>query len=316
MGKAFDEVFLLSDGRNQTENGKIDFVKPPPRFELSFYRSDNVKLFLGFSTSVLRDRNGNEMGKTFIFRDLTLYREMEEQIKRMDRLAAVGQLAAGIAHEIRNPLTSISGSIQVLRDDLDLSDESRRLMDIAIRETKRLNDLITDFLLFAHPEQGERKKFHLTTLIEDTLNLFAINAEYRTRIAIRKSIAADLFMEGNQQQISQVLWNILKNAAQSQPGGGSIDVEAWVESGTPHIGSRPPEPLIRISIKDAGCGIPQEIQRKIFDPFFTTKEFGSGLGLAITYRIVERHQGEIIVHTQENRGTEVIVRFPQALSRQ
>jgi two-component system sensor histidine kinase PilS (NtrC family) len=310
LGKTFDQAFLLSDSRNQTGKEKVDIVQPPPRFELSFFRSDNVKLFLGFSTSVLRDKNGHEMGKIFIFRDLTLYRDMEEQIKRMDRLAAVGQLAAGIAHEIRNPLTSLSGSIQVLREELHPSEDSCKLMDIALRETQRLNSLITDFLLFAHPEQGEKQKIHLTTLIEDTLNLFANNAEYKNSIHIKKSIASYLFMEGNQQQISQVLWNVLKNAAQSQPNGGFISVEAGVETVFDNPLPNNASPRIKISVRDGGCGISHENQERIFDPFFTTKEFGSGLGLAITFRIIERHHGKIIVNSQENQGTEIVIYLP------
>lgn len=313
LGRKFAALFPLPTNGNENTHLSPNFNTPPSRFELFFPRADGSQLFLGFSTSILRDKMGNETGRILTFRDLSRYREMEEQIKRMDRLAAVGQLAAGIAHEIRNPLTSLSGSIQVLCEELNLNEENRHLMDIALRETKRLNDLITDFLLFAHPEQGEKKKIPLATVIEDTLNLFVNSRECKQSIRITKLIAPNLFMEGNAQHISQVFWNILKNAVQAQPNGGFIVVEAQIENHEEDSTQNHTHPRIKISIRDGGCGMPREIQKKIFDPFFTTKELGSGLGLAITYRIIERHNGEIFVHSEKNQGTEILVYFPGLL---
>jgi len=304
LGKNFYEIFFPLQDKN------VNLNNLPKRFETSFTRSDGATLILGFSSSILRDKQQNEIGKISTFQDLTSVRDMEEKIKRMDRLAAIGGLAAGIAHEIRNPLTSLSGSIQVLRDELDLHDENRKLMDIALGETKRLNNLITDFLLFAQPERGEKKKLDLSSLIEETLDLFIHSPECKQNIRVTKSIAPDLFIEGNAGHIKQVFWNILKNAVQSQPVGGVIHVAAMVE--TREITSK--EYLLnrkaKMSIRDAGCGIPKEIQKKIFDPFFTTKEQGSGLGLAISYRIIENHKGELTIRSKENQGTEVIILFP------
>jgi two-component system sensor histidine kinase PilS (NtrC family) len=183
-------------------------------------------------------------------------------------------------------------------------------MDIALGETKRLNNLITDFLLFAQPERGEKKKLDLSSLIEETLDLFIHSPECKQNIRVTKSIATDIFIEGNAGHIKQVFWNILKNAVQSQPVGGAIHIAALIE--TREITSE--EYLLnrkaKISIRDAGCGIPKEIQKKIFDPFFTTKEQGSGLGLAISYRIIENHKGELTIRSKENQGTEVIILFP------
>ena len=151
LGKNFYEIFFPHQDKN------INLNNLPERVETSFMRSDGATLILGFSSSILRDKQQNEIGKVSTFRDLTHLHEMEEKIKRMDQLAALGGLAAGIAHEIRNPLTSLSGSLQVLRDELDLTEENQKLMDIALGETKRLNNLITDFLLFANRNE-ERKK--------------------------------------------------------------------------------------------------------------------------------------------------------------
>jgi two-component system sensor histidine kinase PilS (NtrC family) len=235
---------------------------------------------------------------------------MEEKIKRMDRLAAIGQFAAGIAHEIRNPLTSLSGSIQVLKDETNLNDENRRLMDIALKETQRLNNLITDFLLFAQPERGVKKKINLSLLIEETLDIFIHSPECQENIQIFKSISPNLFIKGNSEHLKQVFWNILKNAAQAQPEGGFIHVKVQTENCPENSINNYSHLRAKVIVKDGGCGIPKNVQKKIFDPFFTTREFGSGLGLAITYRIIESHQGEINVISQENAGTEMIIYLP------
>jgi two-component system sensor histidine kinase PilS (NtrC family) len=235
---------------------------------------------------------------------------MEDQIKRMDRLAAIGGLAAGIAHEIRNPLTSLSGSIQVLRDELDLHNENRKLMDIAVSETKRLNNLLTDFLLFAQPERGEEKKLNLSSLLKETLELFVHSPECKQNIRVTQSIVPDIFIKGNAGHLKQVFWNILKNAVQSQPGGGIIHIRAMPDQQKVAPGKDILYQKAKISIKDTGSGIPKEIQKKIFDPFFTTKEQGSGLGLAISHRIIENHTGELDIRSEENQGTEVVIVLP------
>jgi len=308
--KRLSQVFPLQRGENEIATRSADCNSLPNRFEADFSRSNGTPLHLGFSSSVLRDKAGIVTGKIFIFQDLTPYRAMEEKIKRMDRLAAVGQLAAGIAHEIRNPLTSLSGSIQVLRDEIDLTDENRKLMDIALKETKRLNDLITNFLLFAQPERGEKKKINLASLIEETLDLFVHSPECRESIQISKSITPDIFVKGNAEHLKQVFWNILKNAAQAQPDGGFIEVvgQRVNTNGVPPPNR--PDLRAKISIRDGGSGIPQDIQKKIFDPFFTTREYGSGLGLAISYRIVESHSGEISIRSKKGQGAEALIFLP------
>ena len=304
LGKNFYEIFFSPQDKN------INLNNLPKRFETSFTRSDGASFILGFSSSILRDKQQNEIGKIATFQDLTRVRDMEEKIKRMDRLAALGGLAAGIAHEIRNPLTSLSGSIQVLRDQLDLTEENRKLINIALGETKRLNNLITDFLLFAQPERGEKKKLDISSLIEETLDLFIHSPECKKNIRVTKSIAPELLIEGNAGHLKQVFWNILKNAVQSQPVGGVIHIAAMIENQKTTLEEDVPNRKTKISIKDNGCGIPQEIQKKIFDPFFTTKEQGSGLGLAISYRIIENHKGELTISSKENQGTEVIIHLP------
>ncbi|MBN2468650.1 MAG: PAS domain S-box protein [Deltaproteobacteria bacterium] len=310
LGRRFDHLFSLS---NEETHSDSDITIFPQRFEKTFLNRDGSQRFLGFSTSTLRDRLGRDIGSIITFQDVTKLREMEERIKRMDRLAALGQLAAGIAHEIRNPLTSLSGSIQVLRDELRLEAENRRLMDIVLRETQRLDGLITDFLLFARPEKGKQGKIFLSALLEEMVTLFANSPECNKNITVKTDIAPHLFMQGDDRQITQAFWNILKNAAQSQPHGGLIRIAAFHEiSSRRALGDGSPS-YLKVIINDNGSGIPPHIQDKIFDPFFTTKESGTGLGLAITYRIIENHQGEIIVRSAENQGTEVAVLLPASL---
>jgi two-component system sensor histidine kinase PilS (NtrC family) len=310
VGTRLDRLFPPPLDTHPPHSGLLPPTSLPQRFEINFLRRDGAELFLGLSTSVLRDKTGNETGSIVTFQDLTKYREMEDQIKRMDRLAAIGRLAAGIAHEIRNPLTSLSGSIQVLRDELDLASEDLHLMDIALRETNRLNNLITDFLLFAQPERGEKTPTNLTAVIEETLELFTLSRECRDTLSIDKKIPPELFVEGNAEQLKQVFWNILKNSAQAQPDEGFIRIEGKTEVDRHDATAPDQRRIVTITVVDGGCGIPHEVQQRIFDPFFTTKDFGSGLGLAITYRIIESHSGYIAVHSQPGQGTRVTISLP------
>jgi len=308
-GKKIQELFPVFITENNYYQQKLIEGYPGERFEITFSRPDGKKVFLGISYSFLQDKWGNTIGRIFTFQDLTTYREMEEQVKRMDRLAAVGQLAAGIAHEIRNPLTSLSGSIQVLKNELELNPESRKLMEIVLEETNRLNNLITDFLLFAQPEPGEKKKIDLSWLIEEIIILFLHSPEGE-HIKINQLITPGIYIAGNPGNLKQVLWNILKNAAQSQPRGGVIEVEVKSEDYLKPFKKASNGKWAKIRIKDQGCGIPKEIQKKIFDPFFTTKDQGTGLGLSISQRIIESHQGKITVTSEENQGTEVVIYLP------
>lgn len=310
VGRKFDQLFSLPKQDQSSQASLAPSVSLPQRLETLFVRGDGSEVYLGLSTSALRDKAGNETGSIVTFQDLTKYRHLQEQIKRMDRLAAVGSFAAGIAHEIRNPLTSLSGSLQVLREELDLTSENLHLMNIALTETTRLNNLITDFLLFAQPERGEKSPTNLTAVIEETLELFTLSPECRDTIPIPSSIPPELFVQGNAEQLKQVFWNILKNAVQAQAQEGHILVEGRIVEPQASPGQKDQVKVVEITISDGGCGIPQHIRAKIFDPFFTTKDFGSGLGLAISDRIIASHRGNITIQSQEGQGTRVTVSLP------
>jgi two-component system sensor histidine kinase PilS (NtrC family) len=232
-------------------------------------------------------------------------------------------LAAGIAHEVRNPLASMSGSIQLLKRELKLDPESKRLMDIVLRETDRLNLLISEFLLFAQPDQKAREVIDLRGLIEDTLSLFVHNQELIKGIEVKKDLEEDIWLEVNPEEMKQILWNLLLNAVQAMPQGGVLTVTSKIMNGYQEVWQLhnqktnrfeqmegPETPWVEISIEDTGIGIRKENLDKIFDPFFTTKEGGTGLGLAIVYRIVDDYQGNISVKSEPGRGTVFNIRLP------
>jgi two-component system sensor histidine kinase PilS (NtrC family) len=284
-------------------------ANPYQRYETTFADKTGKTLFLGFSVSPLRDNNDRVTGKTFIFQDITTFKEMEEQINRSDRMATIGQFAAGIAHEIRNPLTSLSGSIQVLKGELELKGANRHLMDIILRESERLNNLITDFLLFAQPAKTNKVKMDIGQVIDETLELFKNSPGQNQSIKIVKNLEKEIVVLGDQHQLKQLFWNLIINAAQIMPNGGELKVklETVNADGTSGrfqgSGRRDMTPFAKISVSDTGNGINPDEKEKIFEPFFTTKEGGTGLGLAIVHRIVENHDGFISVNSQRNKGT-------------
>ena len=281
-----------------------------PRWETRFPKKDGTLLILGFSISPLKDSSDREMGNIFIFQDLTRLREMEEHLKRADRLAAVGKMAAGIAHEIRNPLASISGSIEMLKDELGSSPQNQQLMGIVLREVNHLNTLIADFLLFARPFSPGEERIHLNHLLEEILQMFTHGPDFNRRIRLETQFQDDLHIQGDPHQVRQVFWNLLINAAQAMPEGGTLRVELRKNSPPPATsGGRP---LGEISVIDSGVGIGEEEQEKIFDPFFTTKERGTGLGLSIVHSIVEGYGGKVTVQSRKGKGSVFSVSLPLA----
>jgi two-component system sensor histidine kinase PilS (NtrC family) len=292
----------------------------PVRFEAPFTKADGRVLQLGISSSILKDGTGQEIGNILAFQDLTLLKEMEEYVKRMDRLAAIGRLAAGIAHEVRNPLASIRGSVQVLQKNLSLSDSDKRLMDIVLRESDNLNGLISNFLQFARPNTQKKEPIQFKTLVEETLQLFYNSAECRGNITISQNISEDISFKADPQQFKQVLWNLLINAAQAiNDDRGEITLTAHYTAGgltaaralKPAAPGASPKTKVEIIVRDSGCGIGESEQDKIFEPFYTTKERGTGLGLSIVYRIIEELGGTISVVSSTGHGASFIICLPQ-----
>ena len=305
-------------------NGVLDQVKKKlseplsdyQRYETLLANHGGKKIYLGFSISPLTDPEGSLIGHTLIFQDITKFKEMEEQIKRVDKMAAVGVLAAGMAHEIRNPLASLSGSIQMLKSELTLDDHQQHLMEITLRESERLNALITDFLLFAHPPQTHKIPYPIGRVIEETIDLFIHSPSFRDGIHIlRPNHSGEVRVYIDPDQIKQVFWNLFINASQAMSDGGEISVQ--LGKGNAREGPSVPLPLqsrgkgwIKISIADTGNGIAPEEKENIFEPFFTTKENGTGLGLSIVHKIIENHNGLIRVESEVGRGSTFIIFLP------
>ena len=286
------------------------------RYETLLTNHEGGKIYLGFSFSPLTDPEGSLIGHTLIFQDITKFKEMEEQMKRVDKMAAVGALAAGMAHEIRNPLASLSGSIQMLKTELTLDDPQQHLMEITLRESERLNALITDFLLFAQPPQSHKIVYPIGKILEETLDLFIHSPSFHDGIRIlRPSPHEGIRISIDPDQMKQVFWNLFINAAQSMSDGGEIQVHLGKGNalGITSLSLSPPvrdREWVKISIVDSGKGIPLEEKEKIFEPFFTTKENGTGLGLSIVHKIVENHKGLIKVDSELGRGSTFTIFLP------
>lgn len=286
------------------------------RYEILHSNETRGETYLGFSISPLTDPGGSLIGYTLIFQDITRFKEMEEQMKRYDRMAAVGSLAAGMAHEIRNPLASLSGSIQMLKSELSLNEHQGHLMEISLRESERLNALITDFLLFAQPPQIRQSSMEIGKILDETVELFTHSPAFHEDIRISRAHRnGKVEAMVDPDQMRQVFWNLLINAAQALPSGGDIQIEVEhtdkVFKGNPSFPSllRKTD-WVKIVIADSGNGIAPGEKEKIFEPFYTTKEGGTGLGLSIVHKIVENHNGMIRVDSDAGRGTTFTLFLP------
>lgn len=275
------------------------------RGEITIRRPGGERV-LGISVSPLTNHRDEPVGRIVNFQDLTELRRMEAQVRRGERLAVIGQLAAGVAHEIRNPLASISGSIELLRSGPTTVDEdTRALMDIVLREVDRLNGMITDLLEYARPREPVMTPTDVRELLHETVRVFAQDRTTQNlRVALDAPDAggAGVIVQADAAQLRQVLWNLLRNAAESMPEGGDIQVELRV--------AREEQEWATVVVSDTGVGIaPDELDR-IFDPFYTTKTRGSGLGLATVHRIVSEHGGTISVSSTPGSGTRFTIRLP------
>jgi two-component system sensor histidine kinase PilS (NtrC family) len=303
----------IEEGKRKTSDPSSDYQ----RYQAFLTNYEGKKLYLGFSISPLTDPEGSLIGHTLIFQDITRIKEMEDQMKRGDKMAAIGLLAAGMAHEIRNPLASLSGSIQMLKSELVLDEYQQRLMEITIRESERLNGLITDFLLFAQPPQTNKMPWEIWKIIEETIELFTQSPPFHEGIHIKRpSLRDPIQVMIDPKQMKQVFWNLLINAGQAMSDGGEISIdlekgnEAFGEANLPLPTQRTGKEWVKISITDSGEGIPSQEKEKIFEPFFTTKERGTGLGLSIVHKIVENHNGVIKVESEVGRGSTFTIFLP------
>ncbi len=243
---------------------------------------NNESKIVGLTVSKLKDANGQQTGYIGIFQDLTPFKALEAEIKQKEKWAAIGELSANIAHEIRNPLASMRGSIEMIRDDRIPLKHKEKLMGIALKEMERLDHIITDFLTYSRPRPLEMKKVDLHLLLDETLSLLRNVEQNKGNVTIKKDFEGQLFAMADPQKIRQVFWNLGINAIESMKDGGELGVSTEIKGHS-----------LRIVFADTGPGIPEATIEKIFYPFYSTKDEGTGLGLSIAYRIIEEHRGRL-----------------------
>ncbi len=258
------------------------------RAETITENSLHQKIVLGYATTLIKDHQENDVGLLVTFQDLSQLKEVEEQLKRNDRLAAVGRMASGMAHEIRNPLASISGSLQLLFEGTTLSGEDSRLMAIVLREADRLSKLLTDFLIFARPRPPEMEEIKISLLFAECQNLLAGDERFRD-ITLEIGSSQDAFLIADINMLRQAIWNLFLNATDAMAGSGILKLSFNEHSKC-------------LTVEDSGSGIKPEIRHRVFDPFFSTKEKGTGLGLATVFSIVDSHGGRIELGESLNGG--------------
>ena len=228
-------------------------------------------------------------------------RAMEYHVKRVEKMASIGEIAAGLAHEIKNPLASLSGSIQLLKEDLRWDSDQNRLMQIILREADRLSCLVNNFLLYAKPPAGKIEVIDLEKVLNETAELFEKDASNGSRVSIVRQLRPGVWIAMDSMHLRQILWNLLLNASEAIKGNGVIRIEM-----NPLRGKE-----VAVQIVDNGCGMSEETIRSIFDPFFTTKPNGTGLGLSIVHSIVEAYSCWLDVHSQLGQGTTFTLKFKQ-----
>ena len=269
------------------------------RYEYMYHPPVGKDIEIGISSSPLVTPRG-ESGFIFTFRDVTDARRRDREARVQQRLAAVGEMAAGIAHEIRNPLASMAGSIQILRDELPLTDEQSQLMDIVLRESDRLNDTIKSFLAYARPQRTALADVDVRRVVSDTARLLENSPEAGERHVIDVSVPADaVIYRADEAQLRQIVWNLATNGLRAMADGGHLSLAVDVR-----------EREVVLSVRDEGVGIAPEDMDGIFQPFRAGFVRGTGLGLSIVHRIASDYGGEVRVSSQKGHGTLVEVALP------
>jgi len=290
LGKPVTQLFLdaLPNGESQTHA------------EVRFDTKGTFRKTVRVRVTALSVPERGALGYVYALDDLTEIRRLEREVRMQDRLAAVGRLAAAIAHEIRNPLTSIAGSVSMLSGIPEMSEEHRHLLDIVTRESQRLNGIITDFLAYSCGKKYHFDKADLVLLLEDTLTLMRhrMNAENTGIVIESRFSVSEAWMIADGDKIKQVFWNIAENAIRAMREGGTLQV------GIERLGDD-----WQISFADTGTGMTPQQSEKIFEPFQSNFEGGTGLGLAVVYQIVQAHEGKVWARSKPGQGTTFILRL-------
>jgi len=306
-GRIADEAFPaeLRDLSNQIKRN-LKSGRSSERTEINFEHRQKGEIPVGLTFSTIKDDNNNLRGLIALFQDLTKVKKLNQRIRTNDRLAAVGQLAAGIAHEIRNPLASISGSVELLKEELQLDGDNKKLLDLIIKESSRLNTIITDFLSFARIGKNISGRCDLVSAVNDVLKLSKSHIQFGDNLNISFEFYKPLIMiAAGEDQMKQIVWNLIINSAQAiGDNHGEIIINVYESK------SEDSKSEIKLVVSDNGPGIPADIQKHIFDPFYSTKSEGTGLGLPIVARIADSLGGQIEMESSRETGTRFIVHIP------
>ena len=271
--------------------------------EINYRKKSGETVPLALSITPIMGEGDSCQGAVLILRDLREIKQLEEKVRRSEKLAAIGELAAGVAHEIRNPLSSIRGFAQYLRHALKDRPQEKEYTETMVLEVDRINTVVTDLLTFARPMEAELAPTDVAELVEHTIRLVQADAQSRN-VSVQMNISNLSKIPLDAHQMTQAILNLLLNALQAIKSGGRIEVGAELN---------PSDSILKIWVEDDGSGIAADQKEKIFDPFFTTREKGTGLGLAIVHKIVENHSGEINLESPpfgKNQGTRITLSIP------
>jgi PAS domain S-box-containing protein len=273
------------------------------------------KIPIGFSTSLLKDNEGGILGAVEVFFDLTRLKQMEEEVMKVKTLAALGEMAAVVAHEVKNPLGGIRGFADLLDRDLEEGDPRKKSVKKIMEGVETLDRIVMGLLDYTRPIQLSFHKVEMVKFMDEVMNFFEMDStQAKTNIRILKNYPEDeLFSYVDTEQFRQVVLNLLHNAVQAMPDGGKITVELNPEVETADFPSMTKNKMIILKISDTGMGMNKGTKEKLFTPFFTTKEHGTGLGLSTVKKIVNAHRGDIMVESELGKGTTVLIRLPMAL---
>ncbi len=294
--------FLHDQEKNESSNSGLT------RIEGIFHTHEGRELNLGASFSPLRDHYGNTIGQIIIFRDITEILEMRNSLEKNRRLAFIGEVAANLAHEIRNPLASIGGAVQLLEQDFPPNEINSKLFQIILRGKEQLDSFLKDFLLMARPAPGICEKIDLGVMIKDVLDSLRIATGWPQMLTVNLHLPeTPVWINVNKTEIRQALWNIILNSLQSMPKGGELTIEV-------SLCRLRDSDAVQIAIRDTGCGIERKNLQRVFEPFYTSRNMGTGLGLTVVSRIVDNWKGKIELKSDVGKGTTCLLTLPVDVS--
>jgi two-component system sensor histidine kinase PilS (NtrC family) len=274
-------------------------TRPNERTQTGVRRGETI-VPVGYSLSRLTDARGIPVGTILVFQDLSQWHRLQEELRLKDRMAAAGELAAGIAHEVGNPLAAISGSVQLLSAALPANDAQRKLFDIILKESHRLDRTIKGFLRFARPRERATTRFDIAALLAENLALLRNSEEATGRHRFVLDVdPPSTFLVGDADQISQIFWNLARNALRAMPEGGTLELTGRLDG-----------EWYRMIFRDTGRGMSDEQRERLFQPFQSFFDGGTGIGMAIVYRIVQEHGGHVEVDTRPGEGATITVELP------